>query len=208
MDGVFISFEGNDGSGKTTVIEKCADVLTKKGYQVLVTREPGGTNISEQIREIILNKENKEMDVRTEALLYAASRRQHIAEVIIPALAKGYIILCDRFIDSSLAYQGHARGIGIDKVFEMNMFACEGLLPSLTVYIDVNPEVGFSRMKKDCRKLDRLELEAINFHKTVYQGYQELVKRFPNRIVSVNGDQNLEQVSSEVIDLVLKHIKK
>lgn len=208
MDGVFISFEGNDGSGKSTAIEKTAEALMNKGYPVFVTREPGGTNISEQIREVILNKENKEMDIRTEALLYAASRRQHIVEKIIPALEQGYVILCDRFIDSSLAYQGYARGIGIDKVYAMNMFACEGLLPSLTIYIDVNPEVGFSRMKKDCRKLDRLELEAINFHKTVYQGYHELLRMFPNRVVAINGEQHPDQVSAEVIEIVLKHIEK
>lgn len=206
MDGVFISFEGIDGSGKTTVIEKAAEALTEKGYRVIVTREPGGTKIAEAIREVILNKENKEMDLRTEALLYAASRRQHIIERIIPALEEGYIILCDRFIDSSLAYQGFARGIGIDKVFEMNMFACEGLLPSLTIYIDVNPETGHSRIQQDCRKLDRLELEAFNFHKKVHQGYHELLRMFPERMVAVNGEQHLDKVSAEVIDIILKHL--
>jgi dTMP kinase len=208
MQGVFITFEGNDGSGKSTVIEKIAEELKNNGHKVILTREPGGIKISEQIRQIILDKNNSEMDSRTEALLYAASRRQHVFEKIKPALEQGYIVLCDRFIDSSLAYQGYARGIGIDEVYNLNLFATGGLLPDLTIYIEINPEVGFSRMKKNRRELDRLELESISFHKAVHEGYQLIAKRFKDRIVTINGEKTPQDVIGEAKEVVLDFINR
>ena len=140
--GLFVTFEGVEGSGKTTLINRLYDEMLRLGYPVVKTREPGGNKISEQIRNIILDVDNCEMDYRTEALLYAASRRQHLVEVIRPALEAGATVICDRFLDSSLAYQGHARGLGIEKVYDINLYATEGILPDVTVYIDVAPEEG------------------------------------------------------------------
>ena len=144
--GLFITFEGGEGSGKTTVIQTVAEQLTKQGYKVLVTREPGGIPIAEKIRGVILDKAHTEMDSRTEALLYAAARRQHLVEKVSPALDTGHIVLCDRFIDSSLAYQGIARGLGIEEVWAINQFAIGEFMPELTLYLDVSPEVGVERI--------------------------------------------------------------
>ena len=141
----FITIEGNDGSGKSTVIEGLKRIFKERGIDVVFTREPGGSMIAEKIRQIILDPENTTMDDKTEALLYAASRRQHLMETVIPALENDKMVICDRFIDSSLAYQGHARNIGIDEVYNMNMFATSGMLPDLTLYILVSPSVGLSR---------------------------------------------------------------
>ena len=148
------------------------------------------------------------MDDLTEAYLYAASRREHVVKTIRPALAEGKIILCDRFIDSSLAYQGFARGLGIDKVYDLNQYATEGLLPDLTILVCVHPQIGLSRIKKDARNLDRLELEELEFHNKVYQGYLEVAKRFKDRIVIVNGEKSQSEVLEEVENIVLKFIKE
>ena len=156
MKGIFITIEGNDGSGKSTIIKGIKAEFARRKLDVLFSRESGGSTIAEKIREIILDPNNDKMDDRTEALLYAASRRQHLVETIIPALEEGKIVICDRYIDSSLAYQGYARGIGIDEVYHMNMFATSGLLPDLTIYLLVKPEVGLSRKTKQ-KELDRLE---------------------------------------------------
>ncbi len=142
--GIFITFEGPDGAGKSTII----DMVAKQLGNVLLTREPGGIDIAEQIRAVILNKENTAMDPRTEALLYAAARRQHLIEKVRPALDEGKIVLCDRFVDSSLAYQGYARGLGIEEVFAINQFAIENLMPELTIYFEIEPELGLSGLTK------------------------------------------------------------
>ena len=205
--GLFISFEGNDGSGKSSTVKAVYDELVKRGYDVIVTREPGGSKIAEKIRTVILDNDNTGMDDRTESLLYAASRREHIVETIKPALALNKIVLCDRYVDSSLAYQGYARNIGIEEVYQMNMYATEGLLPDLTIFVAADPEIGIERIKKNARELDRLEHEAIEFHKKVYQGYLEVVKKFPNRIVKVNGEQQLEVALQEAVNAVLKFIE-
>ena len=139
---IFITIEGPDGSGKTTIINMLAENLQKEGFEVMATREPGGIEIAEQIRQVILDRDNTAMDPRTEALLYAAARRQHLAEKVKPALDNGKIILCDRFVDSSLAYQGYARGLGIDEVYSINEFAIENMMPELTLYFDLAPELG------------------------------------------------------------------
>lgn len=205
--GIFISFEGNDGSGKSTTVRGVYDELVKRGYDVIVTREPGGSKIAEKIRSLILDNDNVGMDARTESLLYAASRREHVVKVIKPSLEQKKIVLCDRYIDSSLAYQGYARGIGIDEVYEMNMYATEGLLPDLTIFVVADPEIGIQRIKKNARELDRLEHEDIKFHKDVYQGYLKTVEKFPERIKKVNGEQQLEVAVSEAVNVVVNFVE-
>lgn len=202
MRGLFITFEGNDGSGKSSALEKIKEELLNKGYDVIYSREPGGSKIAEKIREVILDKDNLGMSDWTEALLYAASRHEHLQKTIIPALNEGKIILCDRFLDSSLAYQGYARNLGIDEVYNMNQFATQGLLPDLTILVCVHPEVGMQRIKKDNRDLDRLELEKMEFHKKVYDGYLEVAKKFPDRIKVINGEQTREEVLDEVRKII------
>ncbi|MFA7106500.1 MAG: dTMP kinase [Candidatus Izemoplasmatales bacterium] len=202
MTGKLITFEGTEGSGKTSVIKKIKKHYEDQGYQVMVTREPGGISISEKIREILLSKENTEMDPRTEALLFAAARRQHLVEKIIPALEKGLIVLCDRFIDSSLVYQGYARKIGIDKVYDINYFAVEDAFPDLTIFVDVRPEVGLKRVfQTPNREVNRLDLENMKFHEMIYQGYKELMKKY-DRIKIVNGEQDIELVAKEAISVI------
>ena len=204
MKGKFITFEGTEGSGKTSVIKEVKKHYELKGYAVMVTREPNNISISEKIRDILLNKENTEMDPRTEALLFAAARRQHLVEKIKPALAKGMIVLCDRFVDSSLVYQGYARNIGIDKVYDINYFAIEDALPDLTIFVDVRPEVGLKRVfQTPNREVNRLDLENMEFHKLIYSGYLELAKKY-DRIKKVNGEQNIEEVAKEAINLIDK----
>jgi dTMP kinase len=201
----FITIEGNDGSGKSTVIEGLKEVFKNRGVDTVFTREPGGSRIAEKIRQIILDPENTEMDDKTEALLYAASRRQHLTETVIPALEQDKLVICDRFIDSSLAYQGHARGIGIEEVYNMNMFATSGMLPDLTLYILVSPEVGLAR-KSHQKELDRLELEANSFHETVYQGYLKIAKMFPDRVVLIDGEASKEEVLKQTLEVIDKYL--
>lgn len=202
MRGLFISFEGNDGSGKSSALETIKERLIKEGYDVIYTREPGGSYIAEKIREVILDPDNVGMDSKTEALLYAASRREHVTKTIIPALNSGKIILCDRFLDSSLAYQGYARGLGIDEVYNMNLFATEGLLPDVSILVCVHPEIGMSRINRDARALDRLELEKMDFHNKVYNGYLEVAKKYPERIKLINGEVSKEEVVNEAWTII------
>jgi dTMP kinase len=193
--GIFITIEGPDGSGKTTILQMLAQNLEKEGYAVVATREPGGIEIAEQIRTVILDPENTAMDPRTEALLYAAARRQHLAEKVKPALEEGKIVLCDRFVDSSLAYQGHARGLGIDEVYSINEFAIENMMPAMTLYFDVAPEIGLERINKNKgREVNRLDLEKLDFHQKVREGYLILAERFPERIVKVDASKELDTV--------------
>lgn len=208
MKGLFISFEGNDGSGKSSVVKAIYEELEKRGYPLLLSREPGGSKIAEKIRHIILDKDNMGMDDKTESLLYAASRREHLVKTVLPGINEGKIVLCDRYVDSSLAYQGYARHIGIDEVYDMNKYATNGLLPDLTIFVCVRPEVGLARIKKNERDLDRLELETINFHNDVYNGYQLLLEKFPNRIVKVNGEQAPDTVKKDALDIVLKFVEE
>ncbi|MCM3768395.1 dTMP kinase [Neobacillus niacini] len=199
MNGVFITFEGPDGAGKTTILGMVAERL----QNVLVTREPGGIDIAEQIRRVILAKENTAMDPRTEALLYAAARRQHLAERVKPALKEGKIVLCDRFVDSSLAYQGYARGLGIEEVWSINQFAIENMLPELTVYFDIEPELGLQRINKNKgREINRLDLEKLEFHQKVREGYHILMERFPDRIVKIDASGAIDEVFQRTLELV------
>jgi dTMP kinase len=200
----FISFEGGEGSGKTTLIEMLYNELIQLGYNIVKTREPGGSKIAEEIRNVILNVENVAMDYRTEALLLAASRRQHLVEVIIPALKEDKIVLCDRYVDSSLAYQGYARGLGIHEVYEINKYATDGILPDLTIYIDVDPNIGLSRIKKNQRKVDRLDLEELTVHNKVREGYLELAKMFKDRFRVIDGNRTPIEIYADIKREVLK----
>lgn len=204
MKGKFITLEGPDGSGKTTVSLKILKILEEKGYKVLLTREPGGVDIAEQIRAVILDKKNTAMDAKTEALLYAAARRQHLVEKVLPALQEGYIVLCDRFVDSSLAYQGVGRHLGIDKVYQMNLFAIEDIMPDQTIFFDIDYQLGLERIKSNQRESDRLDDASQDFHKNVYEGYLEICHKYSDRIVKVDASLDLESVTN----LVLKEIYK
>ncbi|MBU0905821.1 MAG: dTMP kinase [Planococcaceae bacterium] len=207
-NGFFITIEGPEGAGKTTVMQDVFEQLQSEGYDLISTREPGGIRISERIREIILDNEFTEMDGRTEALLYAAARRQHLVEKIEPALAQGKIVLCDRFVDASLAYQGYARGLGIDEVLSINEFAIGKLMPDLTLYFDVEPEIGLNRIaKNDNRELNRLDVESLAFHQAVRTGYQEVVKRYPNRIQVIDASQSQEEVTNYVLNVLKKTLE-
>ncbi len=203
MSGFFITFEGGEGSGKTTIAKMIKDQLTKEGYSVVLTREPGGVEIAEEIRNIIHDIKNTNMDKKTEALLYAASRRQHLIEKVIPALNKNCIVICDRFIDSSLVYQGIARGIGIDEVYQMNLFATENILPVRTIFFDIKPEDGLKRVydNKD-REVNRLDLETLDFHQKVYEGYLDICDKYSERIVKIDASQNIEGVFNQVIEKI------
>lgn len=196
--GIFITIEGGEGAGKSTVLQLIGEFLRKKGVDLVVTREPGGSEIAEKIRNIILDPENTAMDARTEALLYAAARRQHLVEKVIPALAEGKIVLCDRFVDSSIAYQGYARGIGADEVYAINQFAIDEHMPDVTIYFDIEPEVGLARIHANKeRKVDRLDMEGMKFHHKVREAYLQLARQFPRRIVTINADQPVEQVFAD-----------
>jgi len=193
-EGFFVTFEGCDGCGKTSVMDKVRNILLKKGYPVVITREPGGVDISEQIRNVILDNKNKNEDLKTEVLLYAASRRQHLVEKLLPLLNSGKLVLCDRFIDSSLAYQGYGRGIGFEKVKEINDFVLDGCWPDITYFLDVKPVDGLRRISRDKNhEENRLDLEKLEFHNRVYDGYKELVKIYPERILVVYGYQEINK---------------
>ncbi len=206
MSGKFITFEGCDGCGKTTIAKKIYEQLLSEGYDVLMTREPGGIRISEEIRSIILNPEYTEMDARCEALLYAAARRQHLVQKVLPALERGCIVLCDRFIDSSLAYQGHARWLGIDEIYELNQFAIDSHMPDATIYLDVDLEVGLSRVNTR-GGLDRMDAQGSEFHALVAQGYEQVKQRYKERIHVIDANQSVDQVYEDTYHLILSLVK-
>jgi dTMP kinase len=197
--GLFIVFEGGEGTGKTTAIDAIYNWLIENKFKCIKTREPGGIKISEQIRQVILDTENKSMDPRTEALLYAAARRQHLVEKVIPALEEGTIVLCDRFIDSSLAYQGYARNLGIEEVMSINKFAIGEYMPDLSILFDLDPRVGLERINnnKD-REINRLDLEKLDFHEKVRAGYNMVYENNKDRIVKIDAEQSKENVISEI----------
>lgn len=200
--GLFITIEGSDGSGKSTQIELLKNYLEGKGMNVVTTREPGGTKISEKIREIILDKYNSEMDSMTEALLYAASRAQHVAEKIVPALKAGNIVICDRFIDSSIAYQGYGRGLG-DCVRIINGYAVNGCMPDITFLMKMDPKIGKSRIKVEDQ--DRLELEKMEFHQRVYDAYVKMEEEC-DRIVGIDASRSIDEIHNEIVSHVDKLI--
>ena len=206
---MFITIEGPEGSGKTTAVDTAVKELEKMGYQIVRTREPGGTPIAEQIRNVILDKNNVAMDQRTEALLYAASRRQHLVEKVWPALKEGKIVICDRYLDSSLAYQGGARGLGVDNILQVNSFATEGTFPDLTLVFDIDPQLGLARIAANSnREVNRLDLEKIDFHNKVRNTFLELAKRYPERYVVIDASQSREEVAKKTLEVMLSRICK
>ena len=193
---MFITFEGPDGSGKSTIIKKVYEKLINDGFDIVLTREPGGTPIAEKIRDIILDNSNVALDARTEALLYAASRRQHLVEKIRPALKEGKIVLCDRFLDSSLAYQGGGRNLGVQNVLNINLFATENTYPDLTLFFDIDPELGLKRVSQDKKRVaDRLDNENENFHEKVYSTFKEIVSTNSQRIITIDASKSIEEVT-------------
>lgn len=207
--GLFITFEGGEGCGKTTVIKAVKEALEKKNIPLHVTREPGGSVIAEQIRNIILDKNNTMMDSRTEALLYAASRRQHLVEIVKPLLEKGVLVLSDRYLDSSLAYQGFARGIGIDEVYSINEFAIDETMPDMTFFLDLKPEEGLKRIAQHrSDEVNRLDLEKLSFHEKVYEGYQLLLEKYPSRIIKIDASKTVEEEMEEIVKIILDRLGK
>lgn len=208
-EGFFITLEGGEGSGKTTVLGRVAAYLQNRSMPYRITREPGGVEIAEKIRSIILDPVHTAMDARTEALLYAASRSQHLSEVVEPALREGLTVLCDRFVDSSLVYQGHARGLGMEEVWSINRFAIGDRMPDLTFYLDVDPEIGLSRIAANQeREVNRLDLESLSFHQKVREGYQILAQANPDRIVVLDANRPVHMVEQDIMRTLEERVLK
>ena len=205
MQGLFVSMEGPDGAGKSTQIELLRAYLTARGYDVIITREPGGTVISEAIRQIILNKEYTEMSPNTELLLYAAARAQLVQEVIRPALDAGKAVICDRFLESSVVYQGIARGLGVEKVYAVYDYALEGLRPQLTILLDLSAEEGLRR-KKSQADLDRMEAEGLQFHPKVVEGYRLLADREQDRIMKISASLPVDEIHAKIVSAIEERI--
>ena len=203
---MFITFEGGEGTGKSTLLEIITKSMEEKGYDVVLTREPGGSgsNFSESIRNLVLDPQYKNVNPYTEALLYAASRAQHLDEVITPALNENKIVLCDRYIDSSLAYQAFARNLGLEYVLNINKYALDKL-PTLTFYIDLDPKIGLDRIKNR-KKSDRLDREELKFHNKVREGYLEVAKLYPERIVKIDGTKSIAEIAIIVIVEINKRL--
>lgn len=195
--GIFISFEGTDGSGKTTQIALLSEYLQNRGFEPVTLREPGGVSISERIRSVVLDNQHTEMDQVTEMLLYAAARAQLVVQVIIPALNMGKCVICDRFVDSSYIYQGFARGLGIDTVKAVNDIATRSLMPDITFFMDVDPELALKR-RYDSSLPDRLEMEGVDFHRKVYEGYILLCSLYPDRVKRISGMEGIEASFSQI----------
>lgn len=207
-NGIIISFEGPDGAGKTTVLEQVLPVLQEKGYDIITTREPGGVEIAERIRDVILDVNHVAMDNKTELLLYMAARRQHYVEKVLPALEAGKVVLIDRFIDSSIAYQGAGRGLDKDIIRRLNDFATDGRKPDLTLYFDVESEIGLARIAKNAeREVNRLDLEKLDMHKRVREGYLALTEQ-EKRIVTIDASRELADVVSEALHIILEQLAK
>ena len=202
-ENLFITFEGSDGSGKSTILEKVCETFEKEGRDFIVTREPGGPPLSEKIRKLLLDPENKEMTAKTECLLYAASRAQHVDERIRPALEEGKIVLSDRFVLSSLAYQGYGRKLGVEEVLEVNRFATGDLSPDLILFFSIDPMVAIQR-KRENFESDRLEKETNDFHQRVYQGYEAIMERYKEdssfQVVDASG--SVEEVYENAITII------
>ena len=204
--GFFITFEGPDGCGKSTQVKLLADHCRNLGYTVRLTREPGGPSISEKIRALLLDPENKEMCARAEALLYAASRAQHVEQTIRPAVEDGEVVICDRFMDSSIAYQAFGRELG-DDVRIINEFAVAGMQPDLTFFLDIDPEKGLMRAASHS-KPDRLEQEKLEFHQKVYQGYQKIKEIYSSRYVCLDAEQSIETIGEQIASGFDKYVSE
>ncbi|ETD05274.1 thymidylate kinase [Lactococcus garvieae TRF1] len=205
MNGILISLEGPDGAGKTTVLQRILPELEKTSYKILSTREPGGVRVAEEIRNIILSTENTEIDSKTELMLFAAARRLHMQTKMLPALAAGEMVIVDRFIDSSVAYQGYGRELGVEPVNWLNEFATDGLKPDLTLYFDIDTDVALERiMKNRADEVNRLDLERAEMHRKVRQGYLEIVKQEPERFVTIDASQELDKVGADTLTVIKK----
>lgn len=206
MRGLFITLEGGDGAGKSTQIRNIKSFFEERGFVVIHTREPGGPRISEKLRDILLDKENSEMDPVTEMLIYAAARAQNVREVVIPAIEEGKVVICDRFTDSSIAYQGYGRGLG-EMVAEVNRRATGGLEPDMTFWLDIDPEIGRERAKNNSEP-DRLELEKLDFHYKLYEGYKTLAEQNPERIKRIDASRTPEEMRDEIYGYLEKLLKR
>ena len=205
---MFITFEGPEGSGKTSQIVALAAFLTERGYQVLTTREPGGTKIGDQVRACLHDVENTEMTAVAEMLLYSASRAQLVAEVIRPKLAEGYVVLCDRFVDSTLAYQGYGRGLDLDALKLISRFATDNLVPDLTILLDIDVESGLARRRANDQEMNRLDLEKVTFHQRVRTGYHELMSLEPERWVVVAADRPFADIQQQLQNILWQRLQK
>lgn len=203
MNGILITLEGPDGAGKTSVLKNILPELEKMKQEVVATREPGGVRIAEEIRQIILSTENREIDSKTELMLFAAARRLHMQEKMLPALREGKLVIVDRFIDSSVAYQGYGRGLGVEVVNWLNEFATDGLKPDLTLYFDIDTDLALARiMKNRLEEVNRLDLERAEMHRKVRQGYLEIVAKEPERFVKIDASQSLEKVTADALTAI------
>ncbi len=200
-EGLFISFEGTDGSGKTTQIKLLEAYIRQKGYETVLTREPGGTRVSELIRDMVLDPENREITPLTEMILYAASRAQHVAQVIKPAVDRGKIVICDRFVDSSYAYQGCGRGVDLKVVADVNRAAVNGIVPHMTFFLDIVPEISLGR-RLNSTGADRIEQEKMDFHRRVYEGYKKMAGLYPERIKTIDAAKTVNEISAQIIEYV------
>ncbi|AUF83906.1 dTMP kinase [Mesoplasma syrphidae] len=205
---MFITIEGMDGSGKTTAIVPIKECLESLGYKVLLTREPGGHKVSEKIRKVILDDDSEGMHPWTEALLYIASRKEHMDKVVAPALQKGYVVISDRFMDSTSAYQGNARGLGISKVNEIQEIVLDGCIPDLTIYFDLNMEEAERRINKRPELKNRLDREGLNFKLRVKEGYDELIRKNPDRIKVIDANLGIEEVQQQTKKIIVEAIAK
>ena len=206
---MFITLEGPEGSGKTSAMKLVVERLKKDGYEIVQTREPGGTPIAEQIRNVILDINNTALDPRAEALLYAASRRQHLIEKVWPAINEGKIVICDRFIDSSLAYQGGARHLGIEQILSINMFATENTWPDLTLLFDLKPEIGLQRIAcNNQREVNRLDLEKLEFHNKVRESFLKLADIYKDRYHIIDASKPFDEVCKETLNYIENILNK
>lgn len=207
VNGTLISFEGPEGAGKSSILEAILPLLEGKEIPYITTREPGGVDIAEQIRQVILDPDHTSMDAKTELLLYIASRRQHLVERVLPALAAGKVVLMDRFIDSSVAYQGYGRGLSVEDIEWLNQFATDGLKPDLTLYFDLDVEEGLARIARNQeREVNRLDLEGLELHHKVRQGYLALAEKEPERIMKIDASQSFEAVLADVLTILEKRL--
>lgn len=207
VNGTLISFEGPEGAGKSSILEAILPLLEEKGIPYITTREPGGVDIAEKIRQVILDPDHTSMDAKTELLLYIASRRQHLVERVLPALAAGKVVLMDRFIDSSVAYQGYGRGLSVEDIEWLNQFATDGLKPDLTLYFDLDVEEGLARISRNQeREVNRLDLEGLELHYKVRKGYLALAEKEPERIVKIDASQSFEAVLADVLTILEKRL--
>lgn len=206
MRGWFVTFEGPDGSGKTTQLRLMAPWLVEQGIPVVITREPGGTPVGEQVREILHDCAHTEMTSEAEILLYSASRAQHVGEIIRPAIAAGKVVLCDRFFDSTYAYQGYGRGLSLDALRQITAFATQGLVPDLTLYLDVPPEIGIERREASGEALNRLDREALAFHRRVRAGYLTLIEAEPGRWRYVDATGAPDEIQKTLREIVMATI--